>query len=523
MFSARSDDRRKMRKKVGLTICLALCLLVTVFSAMCLIACNSIYTSNNTPASPKATSFVSIDINPSVDLVLDQNNVVMSANGANNDGKALLFEEDGIVGAELDVAIANLATLAVRYGYVQDGSDVSVEVVSSKEKNDIFEKIGTKFVSAVKKANNNLNVSVSNAVDFVLATELETLKSQYPDNQKIQDLDVATYRLAKRAEQNGIPFEDTLGMSIENLVVQVNELQSELSQKFDSSYKLAVNRAQFVFDSAKQAAESGMYAKYYFQKFIESPLDTSLYKNLLSTAGITIFGTAKTSLEFYMSCVNAIDGAKYKVPSTDADKLSSVLIDHATNFIATHTNNDGDIVFNKTDFDCAVNAAYRNSTLSKDVFKVEYDKAVEFLSRNISYDKEDFSKAKSVVTATIEKLQPMFDRLDSIFKTTGLFKINLSDALNVDTVLGMLFPDDLVYDGVQAVQDKIDACKNIIADFQSKSAITPEDKAQVQTMLDQSDVVEYLNAARTALNTALDQAKSDARTLLLSMKSARLA
>lgn len=87
----------------------------------------------------------------------------------------------------------------------------------------------------------------------------------------------------------------------------------------------------------------------------------------------------------------------------------------------------------------------------------------------------------------------------------------------------MLFPDDLVYDSVQAVQDKIDACKNIIADFQSKSAITPEDKAQVQTMLDQSDVVEYLNTARTTLNTALDQAKSDARTLLLSMKSARLA
>lgn len=334
---------------------------------------------------------------------------------------------------------------------------------------------------------------------------------------------MATYRLAKRAEQNGIPFEDTLGMSIENLVVQVNELQSELSQKYDSSYKLAVNRAQFVFDSAKQAAESGMYAKYYFQKFIESPLDTSLYKNLLSTAGITIFGTAKTSLEFYMSCLNALDGAKYKVPSTDADKLSSVLIDHATNFIATHTNKDGDIVFNKTDFDCAVNAAYRNSTLSKDVFKVEYDKAVAFLSRNISYDKEDFSTAKSVVTATIEKLQPMFDRLDTIFKTPGLFQINLSDALNVDTVLEMLFPDELVYDGVQAVQDKIDACKNIIADFQSKSAITPEDKAQVQTMLDQSDVVEYLNAARTALNTALDQAKSDARTILLSMKSARLA
>ena len=116
-----------MRKRITQTICLALCLLTTVLSAVVLIACNSVYTNApGTPEPQKATSFVCVDVNPSVELVLDQNDVVMSACGANTDGKALLFEEDGIVGADLDVAIGNVAALSVKYGYISDGANVSV-------------------------------------------------------------------------------------------------------------------------------------------------------------------------------------------------------------------------------------------------------------------------------------------------------------------------------------------------------------------------------------------------------------
>ena len=59
---------------------------------------------------------------------------------AQTDGKVLLFEESGIVGAELDVALGNIASCAVRYGYVKDDANVSVEVVSEKA-DDVFEKI----------------------------------------------------------------------------------------------------------------------------------------------------------------------------------------------------------------------------------------------------------------------------------------------------------------------------------------------------------------------------------------------
>ena len=53
--------------------------------------------------------------------------------------------------------------------------------------------------------------------------------------------------------------------------------------------------------------------------------------------------------------------------------------------------------------------------------------------------------------------------------------------------------------------------------------VTKEDEAAIRTMLAQSETVKAIDSARTALNEALDKAKSDARALLLSLKSARLA
>lgn len=193
-----------MKRRGLLTVCLALCLAITVLCAVILVACNSIYTSHPHTSEPqRATSFVRIDVNPSVELVLDQNDIVMSAYGANRDGKVLLFEESGIVGAELDVALGNIASCAVRYGYVKDDANISVEVVSEKA-DDVFEKISKKFTSAVENADESISVRISNSCDFVLENELETLKAQHHENQAIQNLDVATYRLVQKPSKTDL-------------------------------------------------------------------------------------------------------------------------------------------------------------------------------------------------------------------------------------------------------------------------------------------------------------------------------
>lgn len=206
-----------------------------------------------------------IDVNPSVELVLDQNDVVMSAYGANRDGKVLLFEESGIVGAELDVALGNIASCAVRYGYVKDDANVSVEVVSEKA-DDVFEKISKKFTSAVENADESISVRISNSCDFVLENELETLKAQHPENQAIQNLDIATYRLVQKAVENGLALDEALSKTTQDLITKANELQSDLTQKFDDTYKDATNRAQFVFDSATQTIENARVRAIFLQQ-----------------------------------------------------------------------------------------------------------------------------------------------------------------------------------------------------------------------------------------------------------------
>ena len=191
--------------------------MITVFLAVSLCACHITTDSPQTPQAQKATSFVYIDVNPPLELVLDQNNVVMSATGANKDGKILLFEENGIVDAELDVAVSNIASLALKYGYVEDGSNVNVEVSSSTKQNGIFKRIGDKFSAALKKADPQINVSFSTACDYVLQSELEKLKADNPDT-KIQNLDVATYRAVKKAMQNGVSLEEATDMSFDALL-----------------------------------------------------------------------------------------------------------------------------------------------------------------------------------------------------------------------------------------------------------------------------------------------------------------
>ena len=53
--------------------------------------------------------------------------------------------------------------------------------------------------------------------------------------------------------------------------------------------------------------------------------------------------------------------------------------------------------------------------------------------------------------------------------------------------------------------------------------VSDEDAAAIKDMLAQSDIVKLIDDARATLDEALEQAKTDARNYLLSLKSARLA
>lgn len=517
-----------MRKGKSVTISLAICLLITVFLAVSLCACNITTDSPQTPQAQKATSFVCIDVNPSIELVLDQNNVVMSATGANKDGKVLLFEENGIVDAELDVAVSNIASLALKYGFVEDGSNVNVEVSSSTEQNGIFERIGDKFSAALKKADPQINVSFSTACDYVLQSELEKLKADNPDT-KIQNLDVSTYRAVKKAMQNGVSLEEATDMSFDALLEKITDAQSDLESQLDESYQYAVNRAQYVFDNAKRTAENSVYVKYYSQKlvstFTTNPFDAiSLAKQTKQTLYATKYALAsasKLALEFYDECTTiAIENPTYEFSADDLGELSALFGDKTDLFKEKFTDPNGFVVVSKADFDSFANTVYRNADDSaRASFDQAYKKATGTLSASIVYDEESVSLAKSKISSLADSVKTSLDQAKTL--------LNSIPSLSADFDL-----DKLVEDYIPSQDDckDLSTLKQAIENFGKKADdafvgmnVSDEDAAAIKDMLAQSDIVKLIDDARATLDEALEQAKTDARNYLLSLKSARLA
>ena len=88
-------------KKIAILLTLVLCVTLLTVS---LAACNK----DDGEDLTDATAFVTVDINPSVELTLNAEGKVLSAYGANEDGKVLLYGEAGIVGESVDKAVENI-------------------------------------------------------------------------------------------------------------------------------------------------------------------------------------------------------------------------------------------------------------------------------------------------------------------------------------------------------------------------------------------------------------------------------
>ena len=118
-------------KKTLIIIAALICLAALTFS---LVACN-----RDGKGEDEAAAFVTVDINPSVQLTLNAEGKVLSAHGANEDGLVLLYGEDGIVGEDVETAVSNITRLAAELGWLTDATAVvETSVVADGSLQDEF-------------------------------------------------------------------------------------------------------------------------------------------------------------------------------------------------------------------------------------------------------------------------------------------------------------------------------------------------------------------------------------------------
>ncbi|MFA5466664.1 MAG: hypothetical protein WC251_02320 [Candidatus Izemoplasmatales bacterium] len=115
--------------------------------------------------------YVTIDINPSVDMVLDKNENVQTVTAMNADGEVLLYNLQ-LEGKKLEEAVDEIIDEALELGYIDpdtEGTTVNVDGSSEKIRTRLHEHVNTAFM------NKGIVASAVNNPNTELLEEAETL------------------------------------------------------------------------------------------------------------------------------------------------------------------------------------------------------------------------------------------------------------------------------------------------------------------------------------------------------------
>ena len=257
----KQTNRKKLRSALSLLCALTMGTSVGMFAA-----CGG---NENTGNGAKAiASYVSLDINPSIELTVDSENKVISVYGANEDGQVLLYEETGIVGADVEAAIEKITDLAVELGYLDAENKVvgvNVSSIGEEIQSDLQSKISTKITATAQELGLSVTTDVEGA--YSLLRELEALKAEYPNNTAIQSVSVAKFKLAASAAQTGeVTLEAAVEMNTSELISFVSAAHTQAEAFATEAYNQAKRLANAAYEKALGMEKGKAYMEYAVSK-----------------------------------------------------------------------------------------------------------------------------------------------------------------------------------------------------------------------------------------------------------------
>lgn len=514
----------KTRRRSIITILCALCM--TLVLATVLVACNG-----DDKPTQKATSFVTIDVNPSVELVLDQNNQVMSVAAANSDAEVMLWNEDGIVGVNVNVAAERIGELAVELGYVtEENNSVSISIAASGSVNvgELYNTIKAEFSTAVEAANDAIKVSVEQAVDLVLEKELEEIKSANAGKDGYGDeLTLPRYRLIKRAMiyDRSLKLDAAVKMTNEELSEKVRSVQANVSTKLGKTYQLAAREAQFVYDTARQTATDSLYSVYFIDKIVNEPLKFMDYgKRAVAAAAYTANRAAYVTLEhYYYALRDYLDDPIYT--EDDAQAVFNAIATVAggiewQDFKAEITDENGNVT--KEKISAYINKLYRNVDAEK---REELETVYASIKQSV-LDAYEFigdianADVEATITATVDGQQAQitasFTSLSSVIDSIASFISN-----TVNSVFGSI--KDITIDDVKnalSVENALAKYNQNIQKAYEDMNLTQEDLTAIKEM--ETSLNDTLSQATVSFNNAVTAAKNAAEAFLKEQKQFRI-
>ena len=488
--------------------------LSTLLCLLLILSATFIFTSCSTEKA--SASYISIDINPSIELTVDEESKVVSVYAANEDASVLLYGESGIVGSDVEDAIEKITEIAIELGYLDESNKIVGTTVSSKDAEwikSLQEKINSKIIATAKSSGLEIETDAEGAYSII--RKLDALKAKYPDNAAVQNLSVSKFKLALSASESGeLTVEAAAELDETALIELVSDTHSKIEAFATEAYNQAKQQALSIYDELSGIALDGIYGEFYIKNVFSHPT-TYWYGHT--------YQMYKTTARGFDAIANALVFVeKIQNYSLDEAQITSVMTALGITDRTVLLDGDGKVTIDS--IYAYADKKFKNTEASAELeaMKSELDAALD--------------DAEAKVNAEIQKAVNEYkDEIDAALVTSkeamnliiSLLPASLTSALEAQNVEYNRVIDELTasFTNGEASQAKMRECANKMNELAEEmlSKITADlsesELAEVQKMIDSRKAL--LDGYRDSMEETISKAEATVKSELEKIKAER--
>ena len=463
--------------------------IITICSTIAFVGCNN----NNTLPQETDKALVSLNINPSIEMVVDSEDRVVSIAAKNEDAQIMLCGEEGLINASVESATTKIVDLAIEYGYItDDNSGISVSVAG--ETTTLEDSIETKVTAAIGNVKTDISLNISTDVPFSVARKWEEWKQNNPE---LAEVTASKFALALGAcaYDASLDLETAVSMDNGELIEICESGENRISVYATAAYQAVYDSASVAFDLAKDTANFGIFNAKYIEMMTAK---ASGLDKVSAAANATWMGTKLLGLT---TAQYALQGAIYIAEQIGELEVSATVASDIATILGVEVeelqNQDGKVTVESIDAYCDklvknASEADKQVVLAKlEQIKAGLSAAEEQAEQAMM---EDDASAYGNLKVAVEKLGDWIEGID-VNKLTDVdsYKALLADVIKAkeDTKIAM--------DG----------------------NLTDEEKAEIANA--QADAKATIDQAQADFNAKIEQAKDEAIAYLQANQQERKA
>lgn len=493
-----------MKKRI---LSIALLAVLTLGAASTLIACGG--------EKSDRQSYVSLDINPAIELIVDKNDKVISVRGENEDGQVLLYEETGIQGEKIDKAIEKITDLAIKYGYLDENNKVVDTLVTSSD-DKYADKLQSKISATITATADNLGLTVTTDTEgaYSLLRKMDEVKKQFPNNDAIQNMSVQKFKLALSvSETEGKSIEATIQLDDKELIEKLKSATSEIEAFATDAYNQAKEQALAIYDEAVEAATYEVYTAFCLKNISKHP--TICYCGGVYQA----YATAAKGINAVIKAAElAASVANY--PLTE-EQINTVVTALGLENSDPLKNSEGKVTVQS--IEAYADKVFKNTPAGEQLEQTKKDltDALEQAESVIKQKVNELSETyKSQIEEALEAAETVVTTLKSTPMVGTLIGTALDDMQDIIGDIKTIITGDAP--AIDVLKEKANRLEEKANEYLKKieEDLSAEELEEIES--DKAKILETLAAKKQVMENAISKAEAEAKQRLESLKQERM-